>query len=55
MIEDMTIRNLSQATQQSYLYAVARFSRHFKCSPDRLGMEQVRVYQLHLVSQKYSC
>ena len=54
MIEDMTIRNLSQATQQSYLYAVARFSRHFKCSPDRLGMEQVRVYQLHLVSQKYS-
>jgi hypothetical protein len=25
MIEDMTIRNLSPATQQSYLYAVAKF------------------------------
>ena len=54
MIGDMTIRNLSQATQQSYLYAVARFSRHFHCSPDRLGMEQVRSFQLHLVARKYS-
>jgi integrase/recombinase XerD len=54
MIEDMTIRNLSRATQQSYLYAVARFSRHFNHSPNRLGMEEVRAYQLHLVAQKYS-
>ena len=54
MIEDMTIRNLSQATQQSYIYAVAKFSRHFNCPPNRLGMEQVRAYQLHLVTQKRS-
>ena len=44
MIEDMTIRNFSAATQQSYLYAVARFSRYFHRSPDRLGMEEVRAY-----------
>lgn len=54
MIEDMTIRNLSRSTQQSYIYAVAKFSRHFKRSPDRLGMEDVRAYQLHLVDRKYS-
>jgi integrase/recombinase XerD len=54
MIEDMTIRNLSRSTQESYIYAVAKFSRHFKQSPDRLGMEEVRAYQLHLVEQKYS-
>jgi hypothetical protein len=35
MIDDMMIRNLSPATQQSYLYAVAKFSRHFGRSPDR--------------------
>jgi hypothetical protein len=29
MIEDMTVRNLSRSTQQSYIYAVAKFSRHF--------------------------
>jgi hypothetical protein len=27
MIDDMTVRNLSLATQQSYVYAVASFSR----------------------------
>jgi integrase/recombinase XerD len=47
MIEDMTIRNLSRSTQQSYVYAVAKFSRHFNCPPDRLGMEEIRAYQLH--------
>jgi site-specific recombinase XerD len=54
MIEDMTVRNLSQSTQQCYIYAVAKFSRHFNRSPDQLGMEDVRTYQLHLVDQKYS-
>jgi integrase/recombinase XerD len=54
MIEDMTIRNLSRSTQQSYIYAVAKFSRHFDRPPARLGMEDVRAYQLHLIGQKYS-
>jgi integrase/recombinase XerD len=54
MIEDMTIRNLSPATQQSYIYAVAKFSRHFGHSPDRLGLEDVRAYQLHLIGQQRS-
>jgi integrase/recombinase XerD len=52
MIEDMTIRNLSPATQQSYLGAVTKFSRHFGRPPDRLGIEEVRAYQLHLTSQR---
>src|SRR5271154_2590376 len=54
MIEDMTVRNLSRSTQQSYIYAVAKFSRHFDCPPDRLGTEDVRAYQLHLIEQKFS-
>lgn len=54
MIEDMMVRNLSPSTQQSYIYAVAKFSRHFGRSPDRLSLEQVRAYQLHLIKQKRS-
>jgi integrase/recombinase XerD len=54
MIEDMTVRNLSRSTQQSYIYAVAKFSRHFSRAPDQLGMEDVRAYQLHLIGQKRS-
>ena len=37
MIEDMTVRNLSPATQQSYVNAVSKFSRYFGRSPDRLA------------------
>jgi site-specific recombinase XerD len=51
MIEDMTIRNLSPATQQSYIHAVTKFSRYFGRSPDRLGLEDVRAYQVHLASK----
>jgi hypothetical protein len=31
---------------ESYIYAVRKFSRHFGRSPDRLGIEDVRAYQL---------
>ena len=54
MIDDMTLRNLSPATQRSYLHAVTKFSRHFGCSPDRLGLEDVRSFQVLLVAQGVS-
>jgi site-specific recombinase XerD len=54
MIDDMTIRNLSPATQRSYLHAVAKFSRYFGRSPDRLDLEDVRAYQVYVVSQGIS-
>ncbi len=50
MIEDMTVRNLSPATQRSYISAVLKFSRYFGRSPDRLELEDVRAFQVHLVS-----
>ncbi len=54
MVEDMTIPNLSPATQQSYIHAVSKFSRYFSHSPDRLGFEDVRAYQVHLISKGIS-
>jgi site-specific recombinase XerD len=54
MIEDMTIRNLSPATQQSYLQAISKFSQYFGRSPDRLGLEDVRAFQVHLASKGVS-
>jgi integrase/recombinase XerD len=50
MIEDMTVRNMSPATQRSYISAVSKFSRYFGKSPERLGLEDVRAFQVHLVS-----
>ena len=50
MIEDMTVRNLSPATQRSYISAVSKFSRYFGRSPDHLGLEDVRAFEIHLVA-----
>ena len=50
MIEDMTVRNLSPATQRSYVHAVAKYGRFFGRSPDKLDLEDVRAFQVHLVA-----
>ena len=44
MLEELQMRNLSEATIHTYLRAVWRFARHFGKSPDQLGPEQIRQY-----------
>ncbi len=51
MIDDMALRNMSPLTQQAYVRAVKNFSLFFRRSPDTLTFEDVRTYQLHLVSR----
>lgn len=51
MIEDMTIRNLAPTTQRSYIHAVKRYSQYFGRSPADLSLEDVRAYQVHLISK----
>jgi Phage integrase, N-terminal SAM-like domain len=49
MIDDMTFRNMSASSQKVYAYAVANFSAFHGRSPDKLGIEHVRQYRLHLL------
>jgi integrase/recombinase XerD len=51
MIDDMVIRNMSPLTQKAYVRAVKNFSAFYKQSPDKLTFEDVRNYQLHLMSR----
>jgi len=52
MLEDLRVRNFSPTTQRAYIYAVARFAQHFGKSPELLGPEDIRAYQLHLLSKQ---
>ena len=52
MLEDMQVRRLSPFTQRTYVETVARFARYFDRSPDRLGPEQIRAYQVYLATER---
>lgn len=53
-IDDLRLRNYSQRTIDTYVWHVAAFAKHFARSPDLLGSDEVRHYQLHLLAQKRS-
>ena len=52
MLEDMQVRRLSPFTQRTYVETVARFARYFDRSPERLGPEQIRAYQVYLATER---
>jgi len=52
MLEDMRIRNLAVNTQEAYVQQVSVFARHFNQSPEHLGPEQIRAYQVYLTTEK---
>ncbi|HEY7616283.1 MAG TPA: tyrosine-type recombinase/integrase [Terriglobales bacterium] len=52
MSEDMQVRNLSPHTQTSYVQQVSLFARHFDKSPQELGPEDIRTYQVYLTNEK---
>lgn len=51
MIDVMRMRNMSPSTEKVYTYAVANFSAFHGRSPNKLGVEHVREYRLHLISR----
>ena len=51
-IEDMQIRNLAVNTQKSYIQQASRFAQYFQKSPEVLGPDHIRAYQLYLTNEK---
>lgn len=55
MLEDLQIRQYSPTTIRLYLSSVAEFAKHFRKSPEQLGPEHIRHYQLFLIKEKQAC
>jgi site-specific recombinase XerD len=53
-LDDLRLRNYSPRTLEAYVAGVAGFARHFGQSPEHLGTEDLRAYQLHLIHTKHA-
>ncbi|MBK8598610.1 MAG: tyrosine-type recombinase/integrase [Holophagales bacterium] len=52
MLEDMSVRNYAKRTQESYTLYVQKFAQHFGKSPELLGPEEIRLYQIYLTRER---
>ncbi len=52
MLEDLRIRNYAPSTVKCYIRSVAEFAKHFNKSPEHLGPEEIRTWQLYLLNEK---
>jgi integrase/recombinase XerD len=52
MLDDLCIRNYSPSTVECYIRSVAAFAKHFGKSPELLGPEEIRSWQLFLLNEK---
>jgi integrase/recombinase XerD len=52
MTEELVRRNYSESTHECYIRTIKEFAAYFNCSPNRLGLEHIRIFQAHLFSDR---
>ena len=53
MINAMVLRGLAINTQESYLYWVGDFAKHYHCSPGQLDASHLEKYLLFLINNRH--
>jgi site-specific recombinase XerD len=51
-IEDMQMRGLAPTTQRSYIHYVTEYAKFYNTSPDKLDLEAIRQYEMHMLEER---
>ena len=49
VLDELQRRNYSPATARGYILAIKQFAEYFGKSPERLGGDEIRQFELHLL------
>jgi site-specific recombinase XerD len=52
VLDELQRRNYSPATTRGYILAIKQFAEYFGKSPQKLGGEEIRQFQLHLLKER---
>jgi site-specific recombinase XerD len=52
MLDELQRRNYSPATTRGYIHAIKQFAEYFHKSPERLGGDEIRQFELYLLKEK---
>jgi integrase/recombinase XerD len=52
MLEELQRRNYSEYTIRHHLRSVTEFAEHFGKPPDKLGLDELRSYQVYLLKER---
>src|SRR5450755_2901579 len=52
MLDELQHRNYSPATTRGYILAIKQFAEYFGKSPEQLGGDEIRRFELHLFKEK---
>ena len=52
MLEELQRRNYNSDTIRGYIHAVKEFAEYFGKSPEVMGADEVREFQLHMIQDK---
>jgi integrase len=52
VLDELQRRNYSSETTRGYIHAIKQFAEFFGKSPEQLGAEEIRQFQLHLLKER---
>ena len=52
VLDELQRRNYSPETTRGYVHAIKQFAEYFRKSPEQLGGDEIRQFELHLIKEK---